>query len=80
MASEHEILSKSCKIKAGAQLGLAPNIICLSITVPTPLSDLSWFGLIFWGSFVANEGFFFDGDVQKLFPGQSTEGREHNMK
>lgn len=29
---------------------------------------------------MANEGFFFDGDVQKLFPGQSTEGREHNMK
>lgn len=43
VAWEHEILSNSYSIKAGTQLGLPPNIIYLSITVPTPSDDVSWF-------------------------------------
>lgn len=60
MAWEHEILSKSYNIKAGIQLGFPPSIIYLSITVPTPIADVSWFRFILGRT---EQDVIFDGDV-----------------
>lgn len=45
----------SSNIKAGIQLGLPPNVIYLSVTVPTPLADVSWFRFFFCGSCIEQD-------------------------